>query len=460
MVKKPRQKKTSKGKSLRVFISYSHRDKEAVHEIASRLRKDGHDVWIDSLQLQPGDNITSRIQEGLESADAIIFAISQNSLRSEWVPREFSAIALQQISKQQQQRIIPIRLDNCEVPSYLGDRIYIDFATDFDRGLNQLSYTLNVSSPEALESVEPKSSVHETRDVHFIRLRDFLRRGRLTLFCGAGVSVGAGIPAWNNLLARLLDTMMERISKNHSLDLGRKAAIEFQNRNSASSLILGKYLKNNLGRDFPKEVRDALYATNPTTCSLIDSIVSLSRPQRDGRPLDSIVTFNFDCLVEEQLLGASIMNKAIFSESISHDHNEMPIYHVHGFLPRSGDVDESTELVFSEDAYHSQFIDPFSWSNLIQLNKLTQNTCLFVGISLTDPNMRRLLDVAWRKNPGKRLQHYIVKRLPQISGGDELDQVSRLLEEQDANALGLNVLWIEEYDELPAILADIAKPVA
>jgi hypothetical protein len=132
------------------------------------------------------------------------------------------------------------------------------------------------------------------------------------------------------------------------------------------------------------------------------------------------------------------------------------VYHVHGFLPRTGKLDPDADLVFSEDAYHSQFIDPFSWSNLIQLNKLTQNTCLFVGISLTDPNMRRLLDVAWRKNPNKTLSHYIIKRLPRFADGDLLDEVSKLLEEQDANALGLNVVWIDEFRELPAVLREIA----
>jgi len=443
---------------MRIFISYSNRDKESTHAIASRLREDGHEIWIDSLQIEPGDNISQRIQEGLEQADAIIFVISQNSLRSEWVQREFSAIAFQQISKQQQ-RIIPIRLDYCEVPSYLADRLYIDFAADFERGLRQLSEAFRVASPEALENVNPRASLTEARETHITKLRESLRRGRLTLFCGAGVSVGAGIPTWDGLLVKLLDSMMERISKNHSLDLGRKAAVEFQRRNGSSSLILGKYLKNNLGRDFSREVRDALYSSNPGSCPLIDSIVTLSRPQRDGRLLDSIVTFNFDCLIEDNLQKASISNKAIFSEAIDHDPNEMPIYHVHGYLPRIGNIDENIELVFSEDAYHSQFIDPFSWSNLIQLNKLTQNTCLFVGISLTDPNMRRLLDVAWRKNPGKRLSHYIMKRLPKFSDeGDVLDDVSRLLEEQDANALGLNVIWIDNYEELPEILKAIARP--
>lgn len=460
MAKKRTAAKTPARNAMRIFISHSHRDREAVDAIAKRLEADGHEIWVDSLQLKPGDNISQRIQEGLEQADAIVFVISRNSLHSEWVQREFAAIALQQISKRQQ-RIIPVRLDECEVPSYLADRLYIDFASDFNQGLKTLSDAFMVASPEALETAHPRASISDTRETHISRLRECLRKGRLTLFCGAGVSVGAGIPAWDALLVKLLDSMMERISRNHSLDLGRKAAIEFQRRNGASSLILGKYLKNNLGRDFPKEVRDALYSSNPTSCPLIESIVALSRPQRDGRPLDSIVTFNFDCLVEDNLTVSSIENKAIFSEAINHDPNEMPIYHVHGFLPRAGEIAENTELVFSEDAYHSQFIDPFSWSNLIQLNKLTQNTCLFVGISLTDPNMRRLLDVAWRKNPGKRLGHYIAKRLPKFSDGpDVLDEVSRLLEEQDANALGLNVIWIDSYDELPAILNEIATPIA
>ncbi len=97
--------------------------------------------------------------------------------------------------------------------------------------------------------------------------------------------------------------MMERISKDYSLNLGSKAAGEFQRRNGGSSLILGKYLKNNLGNDFESEVRDALYIAQPIRSRLIESIVQLARPQRDGRPLDSIVTFNFDGLIEENLFG-------------------------------------------------------------------------------------------------------------------------------------------------------------
>jgi hypothetical protein len=442
---------------MKIFISYSHYDKEVVQVIANYLTDHDNEVWTDSLKIKQGDNLAKKIDKGIEQAEVILITISKNSLSSEWVQREFSAIAFQQISSDNK-IIIPIKLDQSEVPSYLSNRLYLDFSKDINSGLQELLFSIEKIKHKTKETIDEESEKNKNIERYIQTLRDRLRKGRLTLFCGAGVSVGAGIPTWEGLLVKLLESMMSSISEKTSLDVGWKSAKEFLSRNNASSLILGKYLKNYLGKEFAKNVRDSLYIDNPISCPLIESIIDLARPQRDGRPLDSIVTFNFDALIEENLNQVSISNKAIFSEAINHDSNELPIYHVHGFLPRNGNVNEKTELVFSEDAYHSQFIDPFSWSNLIQLNKLTQNTCLFIGISLTDPNMRRLLDVAWRKNPNKSLGHYIIKKIPKSTNGvDSIDKVSKLLEEQDANALGLNVIWIEDFAEISNILKRISE---
>jgi TIR domain/SIR2-like domain len=452
--------KARKTKFLHVFVSYSRLDRVVVDKIVVRLKQDGHDVWIDTVQLKPGDNIQQTVEAGLAQADAMVVVVSRNSLKSKWIQQEFTTIALQQLSKGER-RIIPVKIDDSPVPAYLADRVYIDMSENFDAGLEQLSQALRAESSASLAAPAPPSrpkSAPESYAPKIHRLRETLRRGRLTLVCGAGTSVAAGVPAWSDLLVRLLKRMMARIAKQHPLQIPENAAEDFKERYGDSSLILGKYLKNNLGRDFASEMRDALYASEPKKSRLIDSIVSLSRPQRDGKPLDSIITFNFDSLIEEALSANSINNKAIFSEAIQHNSDEIPIYHVHGYLPRAGKISEDTELVFSEDAYHSQFIDPFSWSNLILLNKLTQTTCLFVGISLTDPNMRRLLDVAWRKNPDKHLSHVIVKKSLRSAERVFLDEVSQLLEEQDANALGLDVLWIDDYATLPNVLIEMIAP--
>src|SRR4051794_39386151 len=116
---------------MRVFISHSHRDAAIVERIAHRLKSDGHEIWEQSYSVKPGDNIQRAIRAELEQADAVIVVISENSFRSKWVQYEFTTIALQQISRREQ-RIIPIKVDRSDVPSYLADRAYIDFSQDFD----------------------------------------------------------------------------------------------------------------------------------------------------------------------------------------------------------------------------------------------------------------------------------------------------------------------------------------
>jgi 2-phosphoglycerate kinase len=134
---------------MRVFISHSHQDQPAVDKIISRLKGEGHDVWVDSLKIRPGDNFQRKIQEGIESADAMIVVISNNSFRSQWVQHEFSAIALQQISKRER-RIIPVRIDQSDVPSYLADRVYLDLSENFEYGLERLVEALRSETPESL----------------------------------------------------------------------------------------------------------------------------------------------------------------------------------------------------------------------------------------------------------------------------------------------------------------------
>ena len=50
-----------------------------------------------------------------------------------------------------------------------------------------------------------------------------------------------------------------------------------------------------------QKIRNELYISNPKTCDIIEAIVDLARPRRESKSLDSIITFNFDSLVEENL---------------------------------------------------------------------------------------------------------------------------------------------------------------
>jgi hypothetical protein len=301
-----------------------------------------------------------------------------------------------------------------------------------------------------------KNAIHDQNKYHIEALRKVLKNGQLVLVFGAGISMQAGLPDWNTLLLRLLSSLMNKVSREIPVVPSKTLINDFNERYRTPSLILGKYLKNNLGDDFYEEVRKALYQDPIKESETINSIINIVRPQRAGKPLDSIITFNFDDILEFYLAKQHINHQSIFCEGTKNKPDAIPIYHVHGFLPREGKLPKNVEIVFSEDAYHSQFLDPFAWSNLIQLNKFTQNTCLFLGTSLTDPNLRRLLDVAFRKYSENGLNHYMILKKPSDNGtNDHLCDLLKFLEEQDANKLGINVIWINEYSEISEVLNKI-----
>lgn len=302
-------------------------------------------------------------------------------------------------------------------------------------------------------------------------LREALRDNQLTLVCGAGVSRASSIPDWNELLVNILNEVFFESDelKESEHEISGKDLIRLMPQ---SNLILGKYLRLVLKDDFEKIVKKHLYSNYnqerdiedaiimqgkvsinyALETNMMKAIVELARPKRNGKRLESIITFNFDDLIENALSQHKIEYCSIWKEGQIHGIDQLPIYHVHGFLPNRKDIHEPN-LVFSEEAYHSQFLDPYSWSNLIQLNTFSANICLFIGISLSDPNLRRLLDISWRKN--QRCKHYIIMKKPPQK--NKADEITTMLFEQDANSLGLNVIWCSDFSEIPDILYGIVN---
>ena len=58
----------------KVFISYSHKDKQQVQNIVKNIKDAGHDIWIDECRLSISDTISSEIQKNIQELnDVIIF---------------------------------------------------------------------------------------------------------------------------------------------------------------------------------------------------------------------------------------------------------------------------------------------------------------------------------------------------------------------------------------------------
>ena len=459
---------------MKVFISYSHRDKNFVDLLVSKLKGLNIEVFLDKISIKVGENIFEKIEESIKDADYILVIISPDYLSSGYTRLEYDIFNYSE-SKLKKNFVIPLLVSDCQLPINLINKAYIDFRSSKEDGFESLKKVFYQINQGEKNFIEERTQQNDNE----LLLREIKKEyiaGNLTLFCGAGISIKAGIPDWGVLLKDLLSSMFEKKAINNNLNTkSQKRFTDVYYKNTGlSSLIIGQYLKNGLGAEFLDHVRSALYKNNPKSSDLVDIIVELCRPQRERKSLHSIVSFNFDDLIEVNLENEKIKYYSIFKEGQRSSSNAIPVYHVHGFLPRSGKLTKSHDIVFSEDAYHSQFIEPFSWSNLIQLNHLNQNSCLFVGTSLTDPNLRRLLDVSIRKKPDHDIRHYIFKKrlnYDEISTQMNFEcsrseanlftenfiKVTEILEEQDANKLGLNIIWIDDYSEISTLLNSLME---
>jgi hypothetical protein len=109
----------------KVFVSHSSADKAFVRILVSDLKDNGVDVWFDEMTLAVGDSIVSRISDAIRDTNYLIVVLSQNSVKSPWVNQELNAALMRQLSDKGM-LVLPIRLDDCEVPTILKDRVYAD----------------------------------------------------------------------------------------------------------------------------------------------------------------------------------------------------------------------------------------------------------------------------------------------------------------------------------------------
>ncbi len=113
---------TSEPKSmLKVFLAHSSPDKTLVRDIFFLLTVDGFKPWLDEQSLVGGQDWEDSIAKAVKQADVVAVFLSHNSVdRAGYLHKEV-ALALDIAARQPEASIfvVPIRLDDCEVPERL-----------------------------------------------------------------------------------------------------------------------------------------------------------------------------------------------------------------------------------------------------------------------------------------------------------------------------------------------------
>lgn len=110
-------------RKLHVFLWHSPLDKPIVQEWYQKLLFEGWiDPWLDDEKLLPGQKRELEITNAVESADAVLLFLSNNSVHGEGsVQKEIRKIL--EVSEEKPQSaifLLPIRLDNCDIPNDLS----------------------------------------------------------------------------------------------------------------------------------------------------------------------------------------------------------------------------------------------------------------------------------------------------------------------------------------------------
>ena len=109
-----------------LFLAHSSKDKEFAKNIYNDLISLGFRVWFDEVEMEPGDSLIGKIGSAIRSSMNLAVLISRNSLKSLWVEKEVSVAMTGQLAGSKI-KVIPIRLDDAELPPFLSDIKYVDY---------------------------------------------------------------------------------------------------------------------------------------------------------------------------------------------------------------------------------------------------------------------------------------------------------------------------------------------
>ena len=142
------------------FFSYSRDDSEFALRLAEDLKAAGANVWLDQLDIAPGQRWARAVQDALTDCQRLLVILSPSSVSSTNVEDEV-AFALEE-----HKTVIPVFYRDCKVPFQLRPFQYVDFRIDYDRGLKTLLKTLGVEQQAAAAGGATVSAVPKDTAAH------------------------------------------------------------------------------------------------------------------------------------------------------------------------------------------------------------------------------------------------------------------------------------------------------
>lgn len=143
-----------------VFFSYSRDNEDFVMKLAGELRDAGANIWLDQLDIKPGTRWDRSIEKALISSQTLLVVLSKSSVESNNVMDEVS------FALEEGKPIVPILLEECDIPFRLRRLQFADFTSDYNKGIRTLIQALDLDKEVAskLAADVPKKPISKVKE--------------------------------------------------------------------------------------------------------------------------------------------------------------------------------------------------------------------------------------------------------------------------------------------------------
>jgi hypothetical protein len=114
--------------NLQIFLCHAHSDRETVRALYCRLAENNIHAWLDSEELQPGQNWKYEIRKAILKSDVILVCLSHKFNEQEGYRHEELKLALEKarLLDDGEIFIVPVRLEKCTMPETLSHLHRVD----------------------------------------------------------------------------------------------------------------------------------------------------------------------------------------------------------------------------------------------------------------------------------------------------------------------------------------------
>ena len=297
---------------------------------------------------------------------------------------------------------------------------------------------LHIKGPESTCSsllsclIECKEANNQGETFLLWLMRFFLSKLPTDLVMGAGINKDYGAKDWQELVSALNDSFYQG-NKEDERQVHHYVGRELFTSPSIYRKPFNVYEK--LAHEL-YEFEEAKSFNDPDS-TLYKCVNFLST-----HPKVEVITYNYDTNLEYLCKKRNLLYCSTYEDSCcSIKESSINIYHVHGLLPygKYNEARYTQSLVFNESDYYDLYNSPYSWNIAKQLHDFKFNVCFFLGISLTDPDMKRLLELG--RNQLKF--NFIFARKEKGYDESVFEAIASYFFSFD-----LIVVWVEEYSEI------------